>query len=52
MTNNRLSGLALMKMNREHCNKLTSAEKMKELVKSFAQLHPRRMKLPFMLGDS
>ncbi len=52
MTNDRLSGLALMKINRECCNKLTSAEKMKELVKSFAQLHPRRMKLPFMLGDS
>ena len=52
MTNNRLSGLALMKINREHCNILTSVEKMKELVKSFAQLHPRRMKLPFILGDS
>ena len=51
MTNDRLNGLALM-INREYCNKLTSAEKMKELVKSFAQLHPRRLKLPFMLGDS
>ena len=49
MTNERLSGLALMKVNREGCNKLTSAEKMKELVNSYA---PRRLKLPFMLGDS
>ena len=53
MTNNRLSGLALMKINRNRCNELLlSEEKIKCIVKSFAQLHPRRMKLPFMLADS
>ena len=48
---NRLTGLALMKINRECCNDLSSEEKIKELVKFFAQLHPRRMKLHFMLPD-
>ena len=48
MTGNRLSGLALMKINRDE---LSSEGKIKEIVKSFAQLHPRRMKLPFMLAD-
>ena len=52
MTNNRLSGLALIKINRERSIKLSSEEEMKELVKAFAQLHPRRIKLPFMLADS
>ena len=52
MTNNRLSGLALMKINRDCCNELSSEEKIKDIVKSFAQLHPRRMKLSFMLADS
>ena len=51
MSESRLSALALMKMNRDHCNKLLSEENMRELVKTFAQLHPRRMKLPFMLQD-
>ena len=51
MTDSRLSGLALMKINRDCCNNLTSAEKMEELVRSFIQLHPRRMKLSFMLAD-
>ena len=51
MSDSRLSGLALMKINHDRCNKLTSAEKMEELVKSFTQLHPRRMKLSFMLAD-
>ena len=50
MTDSRLSGLALMKINRDRCNKLSSAEKM-ELVRSFMQLHPKRMKLSFMLAD-
>ena len=40
MTDSRLSGLALMKINRDRCNKLTSAERMEELVRSFTQLHP------------
>ena len=51
MSESRLSGLALMKINRDRCSKLTSANKMEELVKSFFQLHPRRMKLSFMLAD-
>ena len=51
MTESRLSSLALMKINRDRCNKLSSAENMRELVKTFAQLHPRRMKLLFMLQD-
>ena len=51
MTDSRLSGLALMKINRDRCNKLVSAEKMEELVRLFIQLHPRRMKLSFMLAD-
>ena len=51
MTESRLAGLSLMKINRDRCNTLTSETKMRELVKSFSQLHPRRMKLPFMLSD-
>ena len=51
MTESRLAGLSLMKINRDRCNALTSETKMRELVKSFSQLHPRRMKLPFMLSD-
>lgn len=52
MSNDRLSGLALMKINRERCEKLQhSQDRMKELVKCFAQAHPRRMKLPFVLAD-
>ena len=47
----RLSSLALIKINRERCNELFSEQNMKELVRSFIQLHPRRMKLPFMLPD-
>ena len=47
----RLSGLSLIKINRIHCEKLQQSH-MKELVQSFNQLHPRRMKLPFILSDS
>ncbi len=48
MSGERLSGLALMKINRAHCELLHSSpdkspDKLKEL---FGQLHPRRMKLP------
>ena len=32
-----LSGLALMKVNRDRCNKLTSEDRFRELVKSFTQ---------------
>lgn len=49
---NRLSGLSLMKINRARCDKLNkSTSEMRTLVKSFYQMHPRRMKLPFMLAD-
>lgn len=47
MTADRLSGLAIMKINRYYCDKLCIAE----LVQSFLQMHPRRMKLPFILSD-
>ena len=43
ITNDRLSALALMKINIDLSNQLTSGEKMKELVKSFAQLHLHRV---------
>ena len=49
MSESRLGSLALMKINRDRCNQLLSAENMKKLVVSYSQLHPRRMKLPFML---
>ena len=48
----RLSGLGLMKINRKICNQLNdSPQELKALVASFHQLHPRRIKLPFMLTD-
>jgi len=37
MTNNRLTGLALMKINRDCCDELSSEDKVKDIVKSFAQ---------------
>ena len=46
MTSERLSGLTLMKINRIRCEQLESPLKMSKLVKTFEQLHPRRMKLP------
>ena len=52
MTESRLSGLALMKINYQKCNELSQSQaKLKKLVDFFAQLHPRRIKLPFMLSD-
>ena len=49
---NRLSGLSLMKMNRDTCDNLQkSSSEMKALVLQFHQMHPRRMKLPFILAD-
>ena len=51
-TASRLSGLALMKINREKCSKLSnSSSELKKLVLSFSKMHPRRMKLPFILED-
>ena len=52
MTESRLSGLALMKLNRERCNSLSSEGRIKEVVRRFAQAYPRRIKLPFMLTDN
>jgi len=49
MTESRLASLALMKINRDRCNQLKSPDNIKELVKNFTQLHPKRMKLPFLL---
>ena len=51
MSGHRLSGLALMKINRYLCEKLSSPGNMRKLVETFMQLHPRRMKLPFVLAD-
>ena len=51
LSESRLSSLALMKVNLERCNELLSEKNVKELVQSFSQLNPRRMKLPFMLHD-
>ena len=52
MTSERLSGLALMKVNRKHCQHLhDSPEKLNEMVRMFTQANPRRMKLPFLLHD-
>ena len=51
MTESRLSSLCLMMIDRDRCNKLTSVENIGELLKTFVQLHPRRMKLRFMLQD-
>ena len=52
MTDLRLNRLALMKIHRDRCNKIQKyPNKMKELGQSFRQLHPRRMKLPYVLAD-
>ena len=51
MTTERLDSLALMKMNREICEKIYKDE-IGTLVQLFRQMHPRRMKLPFMLCDN
>ena len=51
MSESRLSSLALMKINRNRCNQLLTVENMGKLIKTFIQLHPRRIKLPFMLPD-
>ena len=51
MMESRLSGLALMKVNRDRCNKLISKDRFRELVKSFTQQYQSRMKLSFMLTD-
>ena len=51
MTGTRLTGLAVMKIYRDFCNKLLTPTKMQELVDSFIQLHPKRMTLSFLLSD-
>ena len=51
MSADRLSGLAHIKINRSRCDKLhKSQSELGELVHEFGQLHPRRMKLPFLFG--
>lgn len=50
MSGHRLSGFPLMKINRDFCEKLSSPGN-KKLVETFGQLHPRKMKLPFVLAD-
>lgn len=50
MVAERLGSLCLMKINRDRCEHLKKFE-MKELAHSFAQVHRRRMKLPFLLSD-
>lgn len=48
----RLSDLGLMKINRHRCKSISKSPKdMEALVLSFHQMHPRRMKIPFMLSD-
>ena len=51
MTSKRLSGLALMKINRDICERLHDDSEMKDLVQRFKELHPRRLQLPFVLSD-
>ena len=51
MTGNRLSGLALMKVHRDYCEKLLCPDKGKNLIQKFVQLHPRRMTLSSILVD-
>ena len=51
MAEYRLSALALIKINQARLEKLRSSSKMAKLVQTFYQLHPRRMKLEFLLSD-
>ena len=52
MTADRLSGLALMKINRERCDQIfKSADDMNGVIHLFFQMHPRRMKMPCLLVD-
>ena len=50
MVADRLGNLTLMKINRERCEHLQKFE-IKELARSFAQQHSRKMKLPYLLSD-
>ena len=51
-TATRLSGLALMKINREGCDRIYSSHtELTNLVLTFSQVHSRKMKLPFILAD-
>lgn len=52
MTESRLNGLAILKINKELCDDIQrSPKKLKLIIQSFSMLHPRRMKLPFILAD-
>ena len=51
-TASRLSGLALMKINRDKCERIyNSHSELTSLAHTFHQMYPRRMKLPFLLSD-
>ena len=50
MTENRLSGLALMKMNWSICDHLAQT-RINELIQMFKELYPRRLRLPYLLSD-
>ena len=51
-TSANLSGLSLMKINRDKCERIyNSKTEINSLVLTFNQTHPRRMKLPFLLTD-
>ena len=51
MTSTRLSGLVLMKINRNLCEALHSPLQMKELVQLFKEQHPRRMQMSCVLDE-
>jgi hypothetical protein len=52
MSEGRLSGLSLMKINLQKCNEMTQSQtKMNKLVDLYAQTHSRRMKLSFTIAD-
>ena len=51
MTEDRLSALSLIKINQARLEKLRTSSNMAKLVQTFYQLHPRRMKLEFLLSD-
>jgi len=53
MSASRLSSLAMLKINRSWCEHLQhSSVKLSQMVQKFAQLHPRKMKMAFMMDDN
>ena len=52
MTDDRLNGLAIMKLNSDRCERIRkSPEALNLLLNSFASLHPKGMKIAFVLAD-